>query len=140
MLATNLMRYATPDDLLWAKELSLKRYRGFDWPSCEAWFLRYVFNNPEHFFAVRTDNAFIVAKRERQPWFPDEPEVSVQLACADNGCMWELFRLMRSSIEWAKFYDCKTWRCCSNTEYDFAPIAKRLGAEEIQPRFVMRLR
>lgn len=140
MLATNLMRCISPDDLPWGRELSLKRYRGIDWPSCEAWFVRHVFKDPVHFYAVRTDNAFIVSRLDRQPWYPDDPEVYVQLACADEGCMWELFRLMRNSIEWARLCNAKHWRCCSNTEYDFAPIANRLGAREITPRFLMVLR
>jgi hypothetical protein len=72
------------------------------------------------------------------PWFPAEPECSAIFACAEDGAMWDVIKLMRDSIEWARRRRCSMWRLSSDTAADFENVAKRLGATEISPRYVIR--
>ena len=139
--AVNDIRRMNEDDLPWLWYLCSKRYpHKFSGAAAASWFRRFVFRDQKHFYAARTDHAFTVSRLDIEPWFPDDPEVHVMLACADHGHGLEILGLLRDSVEWAKQCNCTTWRCCSNTEYDFAPIARFLGADEQQPRFVMRLK
>lgn len=130
----------TEADLPWLHYLCIKRYSDrFDEQSTDGWFRNIVLKTPLLFYPARTDNAFAISLMSVVPWLPNEFEVNVVLLCADEGYMWDALRLLRDSIAWAKRRKCTYWRFCSDTEYDFAPIARRLGAEEIAPRFMMRL-
>ena len=141
MHASVEIRVIGEDDIVWMGALCSKRYQGkFDEKASAAWLRRTVFPNDRLFRAVRTNQAFAISRMDYAPWFPDDPEVSVQLACADHGHMLQLLKLLRDSVDWAKSRNAAIWRCCSDTEYRFDGIARLMGAEEIQPRFVMRLR
>ena len=92
------------------------------------------------FYAARTDNAFIIALLACVPWFPTEWETNVIFICAEPGAQWETIKLLRCSIAWAKARNCTTWRIASDTHIDTAPLAKRVGATEIAPRWVVQMK
>lgn len=127
-------------DLPWLISLGKKRYGGdYDYVTVEGWFRNLVLKNPMMFHPIRLANSFMIGMLSCVPWLPSEFECSVVFICADDGAMWEAMKLMRASIEWAKLRKCKRWRFTSDTEYDLAPFARRLGVTEISPRFTLNL-
>lgn len=130
----------TADDLPWLDYLCKKRYsHKYDADSTAAWFLNIVLKSPMIFFACRTQDAFAITLISVVPWLPNNIEANLVFICADDGCMWQAVRLLRSSIDWAKRRKCTLWRVSSDTDFDLAPLARRLGAKELSPRFVMEL-
>lgn len=133
-------RLITEQDLLWVVWLGRKRYpKNYDPPGAEGWLRNIVLKNPLMFLAQRTDNAFCVSLISVKPWTPAEYECNIAALCADDGAMWEAIKLVRWSVEWAKLRKCATWSISSDTDYDFAMLAHRIGAQETSPRFTMRL-
>lgn len=130
----------TENDIQWLIFLGKKRY-GIDWDDAttEGWFRNIVLKSPLMFRAVRTANAFSVSMITTLPWQPSEFECHVVFVCADDGAMWEAFKLMRDSVAWAKKRKCTCWRLASDTEVDLYSMARRLGATEISPRFKLEL-
>ena len=127
-------------DIQWLLFLGKKRYGdGFDYVTVEGWFRNIVLKSPLMFYPIRTANAFLIAMLSVNPWTPSEFECNTVLICADDGAMWEAVKLLRASIEWARARKCKRWRMSSDTEYDLAPMAKRLGAIELSPRFTIEM-
>jgi hypothetical protein len=130
----------TEDDIPWLKYLCLKKYPDtYDPISTERWFRTYVLASPMMFFPVCTDNAFCIAMLSTVPWTPAEFECNVIFVCAEDGAMWEALTLLRASVNWARRRKCTTWRISSDTDHDLAPLARRLGATELSPRFCLRL-
>lgn len=105
----------------------------------EAWFRNIVLKGPLMFGAFRTDDAFLICMLSVLPWLPGETECNICFACADDGAMWQLMTLLRFSIDWAKKRKCTIWRLTSDTTYDLGPLALRLGAKEITPRYALNL-
>lgn len=105
----------------------------------EAWFRNIVLRQPFTFLYVRTDDAFLVGVINIIPWQPGELEFMVALVYADDGCMWQAVKLLRFSIEWARKRKCADWRLSSETTRELGPIARRLGAVELSPRYSLRL-
>jgi hypothetical protein len=91
------------------------------------------------FHPVRTPNAFCISMLSCLPWLPSEFETHVVFLCTDDGAMWEGVRLLRASIEWARKRKCVRWRVSSDTQYDLEMMARRVGAEEISPRYRIEL-
>jgi hypothetical protein len=130
----------TEDDVPWMLEVGRRRYSSrFDLDSTAGWMRNVVLKSPLLFYPARTENAFAVSMLSCAPWLPAEFEVNLILICADNGAMWDALRLMRNSMEWAKRRKATLWRFCSETDYDLAPLARRLHVTELTPRFVKRL-
>jgi hypothetical protein len=128
------------DDTDWMIRLGVKRYPPeYDPIGTEQWFRNIVLKSPMLFFPYRSENAFIIGMISCLPWLPAEFECNVIAACADDGAMWQVFPLLRASVDWARKRKCNTWRIVSETEFDFCQIAKRIGATEVSPRYVMRL-
>ena len=48
---------------------------------------------------------------------------------AERGCHWQAIKLLRRTIEWAKERGCLRWFLSSDTNYDFAALARRVGAQ-----------
>jgi hypothetical protein len=133
-------RIMTEDDYPWLHYLCKKRYsHKYDSDTTAAWFKNVVLKSPLMFFAARTQDAFAITLISVTPWLPTSIEANLVFICADDGCMWQSIRLLRSSIDWARRRGCSLWRMSSDTDYDLAPLARRLGAEELSPRFVLRL-
>jgi hypothetical protein len=130
----------TEDDSDWLERLCKKRYGlGYDSYSSLAWFKNNVLKNPMMFYAVRSEDAFIITMLSGIPWLAGHLEANVVFICADDGCMWQAMRLLRCSVDWAKRRKCTVWRLSSDTDYDLAPLARRLGVTELSPRFILRL-
>ena len=130
----------TETDIPWLKYLGQKRYHeAFDLEGTEGWFRNIVLKGPLMFYPVRTDNAFLIAMLSCCPWTPSLFECNVILVCADDGAMWDALTLLRGSINWARRRQCVIWRLSSDTDYELSPLARRVGATELSPRFVLRL-
>jgi hypothetical protein len=119
--------------------LARRRYAGrWDFLSAEGWFRNIVLKQPMVFLPIRSPDAFLIAMINVVPWIPSEWGANVVMLCADEGKMWQAVGLARVSIEWARQRRCTEWRVSSETEHELGPIAKRLGAEELSPRYRMR--
>ena len=91
------------------------------------------------FLPQRTDNAFCISMLSVTPWLPVDYETNVVVICAEDNATWEAIKLLRASVAWSRLRRCKVWRLSSDTHNDMTLLAQRLGAEEISPRYVMRL-
>lgn len=130
----------TENDLQWLIFLGKKRYgEEFDYLTVEGWYRNVVLKNPMMFHPTRLSNAFQIGMITCVPWLPAEFEYHVVFVCSDHNFMWESAKLLRHSIEWSRKRGCKRWRLSSDTDFDLAPIARRLGATEVSPRFTITL-
>lgn len=133
-------RLLTEDDIPWLFNLCRKKYsHRYDPVRTEGWFRNNVLKQPLLFLPQRTPNAFCISMLSVSPWLPAEYECHISFLCADDGAMWETMKLMRASLVWAKQAKCTSWKIASDTDADLAPLARRLGATEIAPRFILRL-
>lgn len=133
-------RLLTEADIAWMLDLGRRRYSNrFDLMATEAWFRSIVMKAPLVFLPVRLDDAFLIAALNIIPWVPGELEANVVMVAADEGCMYQALELLRFSIEWAKKRRATEWRLTSETEVELGPLAKRLGAKELSPRYCLRL-
>lgn len=124
----------------WAIGLARRRYAAeWDFLGAEMWFRNIVLKQPMVFLPVRSDAAFAIAMVNVVPWLPARWETNIVMFCADDGKIWEGLALLRATIEWARQRKCVEWRISSETAAELAPLAKRLGAEELSPRYRMRL-
>jgi hypothetical protein len=130
----------TEDDVPWLYHLMRKKYsQRYDAVTTEGWYRNLVLKQPMVYLPQRTANAFCISMLTFVPWLPAEYECTVVCVCADDGAMWEAVKLIRSAIEWARKRKCMYFRMSSDTDTDLAAFARRLGAEEISPRFSIRL-
>lgn len=130
----------TEDDIEWGIALGRERYGDrWDEESTLGWFRNVCLKGPLLFYPIRTDNAFCITLLSVLPWFPTEWEANVIFICAMDGKHWEALKLLRASVEWARKRKATYWRICSETEFDVGPLAMRVGAQEISPRFLLRL-
>lgn len=135
------MRLLDIDDLPWLHDLFGRRYpKHYDRSTTERWFRNIVIKDPLNTLAVRTDDAFLVAITTVLPWIPGEPEVNVVGICAEEDCSWQVVRLLRLSVDWARKRKAARWRINTDTGYDVGALAFRVGAREVQPRFEIDLR
>lgn len=133
-------RVLAEEDLPWLTYLCKKRYsHDFDSETTTAWFKNIVLKSPLMFYAIRTQDAFCITLISVTPWLPNSIEANMVFLCADDDCMWQAIRLLRSSIDWAKRRHCTLWRLSSDTDYDLSPLAMRLGATEQTPRYILHL-
>lgn len=124
------------NDLPWLQFLFKKKYdQRFDAITTESWFRNIVLKTPMMFYPVRLQNSFMIAMLSCLPWLPSEFECNVICICADDGAMWEAVKLLRASIKWAEDRKCKCWLLAGDTAFDLAPMAMRLGARELTPRY-----
>ena len=128
------------NDLPWLKNLFGKKYdKGFDALTTEAWFRNVVLKNPMMFYPVRLANSFMIGMLSTLPWLPSQFDFNVIALCADDGAMWETMKLLRSSVAWARTRGCKHWLLASDTTFDLKPMAERLAAKQIWPRYMIDL-
>jgi len=134
------VRLMHEDDIHWALALARRRYADtWDFIGAEGWFRNVVCKSPMVFLPIRSEDAFLIAMVSVVPWLPARWECNIVMFCADDGKMWQGLALMRASIAWARQRRCVEWRVSSETDIDLGPLAKRLGAEELSPRYRMRL-
>lgn len=130
----------TENDIQWLIFLGKKRYgNNWDDATTENWFRNIVLKSPLMFHGVRTANAFCISMISVVPWMPADFEVNVVFICADDGYMWEAFKLLRDSIAWGRKRKCVRWKLSSDTDIDIAPMAYRLGATSLTPRYNLEL-
>lgn len=128
------------NDLPWLRNLFGKKYdKGFDALTTENWFRNIVLKNPMMFYPVRLANSFLIAMLSCLPWLPSQFDCNIICVCADDGAMWETMKLLRSSVDWARNRKCKHWMLASDTAFDLAPMAKRMDARELWPRYMIDL-
>jgi hypothetical protein len=129
----------TENDIPWLTDLCKRRYSNqYDSVTTEGWFRNIVLKQPVVFYPARMPNAFCISMLSLVPWLPSTVECNIVFVCAEHGALWEAMKLLRSSIAWAKMRGCTLWRLSSDTDYDLSPMAERLGAKEISPRYVVR--
>jgi hypothetical protein len=128
------------DDVPWMVALARRRYpNNFDIQAAELWFRNIVLKQPLVFLPLRTEGAFLVVLISVIPWLPTEWEANVAMICADDGKLWEAMTLVRESIHWAERRKCAKWHISSETGFDIAPMALRVGAKPA-PRYRVELR
>ena len=128
------------EDLPWLSQLCKRRYSDrYDEEGTVNWFRNICLKGPLLFQPIRTNNAFCITMLSVLPWLPAEWEANVVFLCADDHAHWEAIHLLRASIEWGKKRRATRWRMVSETDYDLAPLAKRVGAKELTPRFSLDL-
>jgi hypothetical protein len=128
------------DDLPWLHQVCAARYpERFNPQSTEGWYRNIVLQSPLLFYPARTDHAFCISMLSLVPWFPNDLECNTIMICAEDGWMWHAIHLLRNSIDWARSRKCTVWRVSSETDYNFEPLARRLGCTSKSPRFSMRL-
>lgn len=133
-------RILTEADIPWLFHLCRKKYaNSYDAIATEIWFRNTVLKNALIYLPQRTENAFCISNMYTMPWTSNEFEACVLFLCADDGAGWEALKLLRASVEWAKFRRCVAWRCASETDSDLTAFARRVGATELSPRFTIRL-
>lgn len=121
-------------------ELCKRRYgERYDLLTTEAWVRNHVLQNPLIYLSIRNDAAFLIAYLHNLPWTAQEYEAEVALICAEEGRAWKAIELLRASIEWGRWRQAKRWIFSSGTSFDFAPIAKRLHAYTLPPRYQIDL-
>lgn len=132
-------RIMSEGDLEWLTYLCRKRYsHAYDPDSTQAWFKNIVLKSPVMFYPIRTRDAFVITMLSIVPWLPNDVDANVIFICADTDAMWQSFKLLRCSIEWAQRRRATLWRLSSDTDAELRAIAKRLGCTEIEPRFIRR--
>lgn len=136
--AAGEVRFIGPADVQWFMDLGLRRYPR-DWSpiGTEAWLRQRVLPNPASHLAIRSDHAAVVVTITYQPWTPNKFEAIVSTTMAEPGAVWELMPLLRASIEWAKRRRCVSWRIASETEYELGPLARRVGATDGKPYYMI---
>ena len=142
VLVTAEPRLLVEADIPWLAQLFGKRYTAYpsyDAIAAEGWFRNRVLKEPMLFLPQRTDNAFCISMLSVTPWLPVDYETNVVVICAEDNAPWEAITLLRASVTWSRLRRCKVWRLSSDTHNDMALFAQRLGAEEISPRYVVRL-
>lgn len=122
-------RVCTVNDLPWVLSLAHRRYTKTPDPGTTLDWLIRVLNSPATALALRTDNAFCVAMINIAPWWPTERGCHIAVLVADRGYHWDAVFLLKETIRWAEAQGCVRWELSSETDYDFAALAKRVGAK-----------
>jgi hypothetical protein len=116
----------------------LRRYpKHYDIDTAAAWVINSVLKNPIQYYATRSSDAFQITNLTTTPWTPKTFKADIVAVCADHDKVWQLCELFRDSIRWARQRDAVAWRFQTDTEFDLAPIMKRLGIDTITPRYVL---
>jgi hypothetical protein len=119
--------------------LAHRRYRNRPDPGALlAWLIQRLAD--PNALVVRSESAWCVAVCTAPPWYPDQPECHVTVLVGEVGAQWQAARLLRETVGWAEDRGCVRWLLSSDTEYDFAPLAKRMGALTKSARYERRLR
>jgi len=126
-------------DLEWLTSLCKRRYSDkYDAPGAEGWFRNTVLKSSILFYPARTADAFTITMLACEPWAPSDFTANVVFTCAEKGAMWQAIHLLRDSIAWSRKRRCVAWRMWSDTDYDVAALARRVGAKEELPRHSLR--
>jgi hypothetical protein len=127
------------DDVPFVLSLAYRRYRSFD-PGKTLLWLAGILRAPRA-LAIRDDNAFLICHITTSPWHtPEEKECHIVFCCAAEGYHWQAVKLLKQSVQWARGQGCILWRFHSDTDCSVGALAKRAGADEAPPRYLIDLR
>lgn len=107
--------------------------------TAEAWLVNVVLKNPIQYYATRTRDAFQITNLTTTPWSPSAFRADIVFICTDHGKLWQAFALLKDSIQWARDREAVAWRFETETDFDLAPIMRRLGATTLTPRYHLQL-
>ena len=123
-------RIVTAADIPWIMDVGRRRYpHSYDESTMWGWIANEVLRHPHVYLALRTDDAFLLARIQGLPWIIG-PVVEVLFVCAEEGAVWQAARLLRASKRWAEQRGA-SWRISSYTDFDLEPLALRLGARKV---------
>ena len=135
-----LLRRLETRDRPWLVDLFRRRYPPhWNVATADAWIAEAVLPNPIQFYATRNADAFQITSITTNPWTPQTFQADVVALCCEHDKIWQTFPLLRDSIQWSRDCHCHQWRFGTETDYDLAPIMKRLGAGNITPRYHLNL-
>jgi hypothetical protein len=121
-----VIRDITADDLGWALSLAHRRYRNFD-PGFSLVAMTQAMRSPTS-IAWRNDASFLVGHIMTSVWAPKIRGLEVLAICAEEAHPWSAIELLRASVTWAREQGLSKWWLNSDTGYDAAPLAVRVGA------------
>jgi len=98
-----------------------------------------VLRMPQNFRAMRSDDAFVVTMITALPWQPNALRAHVMILSAEEGKIWQVPPLLRDSLEWARRRNAVSWSCQAAPGLNLWPLAKRIGANIIEPRYTLNL-
>ena len=118
--------------MLWCYPRYLERYPRFT-PEAAVGLLRMVIHNNDY-KAIRTDNCFGLFVAQRTPWepMPSVFDISVIGRQEDHPNQhkdFEVVRIYRAGLEWARAIKAVEFRFVSDFGYDLDAIAKRVGMD-----------
>lgn len=130
---------ATVDDIPWILSLAHERYEAFD-PGRVLVFLLETLKAPTAII-LKGDHqdAVLIASTVVPPWHPKRKECHVLFLFARPGAHWQAVKLLRACISWARLQGCVKWRFHSDTSHDVGALARRVGARENKPMYVLEL-
>lgn len=88
--------------------------------------------------ALRGDNGFVIASIVKF-FYKDRPQCFPIFLCARSNSSLEGYRLLKSMVQSARERGAAKVHIGSETGFDFAPFAKRMGWETEPPSYVLRL-
>jgi hypothetical protein len=120
-------------DVPWMIELARRRFRAFDPVAAQSWFVSEVLTN-NRYFAMRTEDAFLVAVLSSMPWSMSRSEAIVLILITDDDKPWQIVRLLRESIKWARQRKAAHWHLWMD-DADAGALARRVGARQNTNRY-----
>ena len=132
------VRRLTVEDVGWFMQLGIDRYPDrWDAVGTEWWLRNRILVNPTHCLGLRTDHACVVTVISASAWLPSDWDALVTTVMAEQGAVWETLPLLRASRDWAHDRKCTTWKMASETKYDLGALARRVGAKEGPPYYMI---
>lgn len=130
-------RAVTVDDIPWILSLGYRRYGAYD-PGKMLVYLLNAVRNPDGLL-IRTDDALCISALILPVWRTSPHECHVIAAVAEKGKHWQLVRLLKRSLAWARERGCDKWIFGSETDTDVSALAKRVGGIPFNPRYRIEL-
>lgn len=132
----NLIRHCTLEDVDFLIDVGRACYPPFDEDAIRKW-LESLFTNPSAMM-LRSENGACIASITRLI-YRDRPMCYFVFLCARPNKTLEGYRLLKSMVECARERGASQVHIGSETGFDFAPFAKRLGWEVENPTYVLRM-
>mgnify|MGYP001549724377 CR=1 FL=1 len=134
-----MIRPLTEADFPWCHDLCRRAYPMgyYDPRSAQNWFTG-LLKSPG-VCALRGEKAFAIAAVQERPWNPARSDAFLLPVVAPDGSGFELYRIMRELVRWARAAGAEEFHFDAITGVDFGPIARRLGASPVSPNYVLKL-
>jgi hypothetical protein len=126
-------RLLVESDVPWMIELARRRFRAFDPVAAQSWFVSEVLTN-NRYFAMRTEDAFLVSVLSSMPWSMSRSEAIVLILITADDKPWQIVRLLRESIKWARQRKAAHWHLWMD-DADAGALARRVGARKNTNRY-----